>query len=86
MVYAAHRKGIELIASENFTSQPVMEVLGSCLTNKYSEGQVRTLVAGVGSQSFLSYLVLSYLVPPWPGSALRGQCWAGAADRWQQRA
>eukprot|EP00195_Chlamydomonas_chlamydogama_P007745 CAMPEP_0202889496 /NCGR_PEP_ID=MMETSP1392-20130828/47_1 /ASSEMBLY_ACC=CAM_ASM_000868 /TAXON_ID=225041 /ORGANISM="Chlamydomonas chlamydogama, Strain SAG 11-48b" /LENGTH=487 /DNA_ID=CAMNT_0049572835 /DNA_START=148 /DNA_END=1611 /DNA_ORIENTATION=+ len=32
-------KGIELIASENFTSQPVMEVLGSCLTNKYSEGQ-----------------------------------------------
>jgi glycine hydroxymethyltransferase len=34
-------KGIELIASENFTSRPVMEVLGSCLTNKYSEGQVR---------------------------------------------
>jgi glycine hydroxymethyltransferase len=33
------RKGIELIASENFTSQPVMEALGSCLTNKYSEGQ-----------------------------------------------
>lgn len=35
----AHRKGIELIASENFTSRPVMEALGSCLTNKYSEGQ-----------------------------------------------
>ena len=33
------RRGIELIASENFTSRPVMEVLGSCLTNKYSEGQ-----------------------------------------------
>jgi glycine/serine hydroxymethyltransferase len=33
------RTGIELIASENFTSQPVMEVLGSCFTNKYSEGQ-----------------------------------------------
>lgn len=32
-------KGIELIASENFTSRPVMETLGSCLTNKYSEGQ-----------------------------------------------
>ncbi|KAG2427985.1 hypothetical protein HXX76_011971 [Chlamydomonas incerta] len=32
-------KGIELIASENFTSLPVMEALGSCLTNKYSEGQ-----------------------------------------------
>lgn len=32
-------KGIELIASENFTSRAVMEALGSCLTNKYSEGQ-----------------------------------------------
>merc|ERR1711990_684836 len=30
---------IELIASENFTSGAVMECLGSCLTNKYSEGQ-----------------------------------------------
>lgn len=30
--------GIELIASENFTSRAVMEVLGSSLTNKYSEG------------------------------------------------
>lgn len=36
---ARRRKGIELIASENFTSMPVMEALGSCLTNKYSEGQ-----------------------------------------------
>jgi glycine hydroxymethyltransferase len=31
-------EGIELIASENFTSKAVMEALGSCLTNKYSEG------------------------------------------------
>ncbi|CAN1334279.1 Serine hydroxymethyltransferase 4 [Linum perenne] len=31
-------KGIELIASENFTSLAVMEALGSALTNKYSEG------------------------------------------------
>jgi len=30
--------GIELIASENFTSKSVMECLGSCFTNKYSEG------------------------------------------------
>jgi glycine hydroxymethyltransferase len=30
--------GIELIASENFTSYAVMECLGSFLTNKYSEG------------------------------------------------
>ncbi|KQJ86864.1 serine hydroxymethyltransferase 4 [Brachypodium distachyon] len=32
------RTGIELIASENFTSLAVMEALGSPLTNKYSEG------------------------------------------------
>jgi glycine hydroxymethyltransferase len=31
-------RGIELIASENFTSKAVIECLGSCLTNKYSEG------------------------------------------------
>ena len=30
--------GIELIASENFTSQSVMEACGSVLTNKYAEG------------------------------------------------
>ena len=29
---------IELIASENFTSKAVMEVMGSFLTNKYAEG------------------------------------------------
>lgn len=29
---------IELIASENFTSQAVMQAQGSCLTNKYAEG------------------------------------------------
>jgi len=33
------REGIELIASENFTSSAVMECLGSTLTNKYSEGR-----------------------------------------------
>ncbi|KAK7092739.1 serine hydroxymethyltransferase, mitochondrial-like [Littorina saxatilis] len=30
--------GLELIASENFASRGVQEALGSCLTNKYSEG------------------------------------------------
>mmetsp|Transcript_14278 Transcript_14278/g.24290 ORF Transcript_14278/g.24290 Transcript_14278/m.24290 type:complete len:234 (+) Transcript_14278:29-730(+) len=29
---------LELIASENFTSRAVMEAMGSCLCNKYSEG------------------------------------------------
>ncbi len=32
------KKGIELIASENFVSDEVMEAMGSCLTNKYAEG------------------------------------------------
>ena len=30
--------GLELIASENFTSRAVMTAVGSCMTNKYSEG------------------------------------------------
>ena len=32
------KRGLELIASENFTSKAVLECLGSVLTNKYSEG------------------------------------------------
>lgn len=32
------RRGVELIASENFTSQAVLDAMGSCLTNKYAEG------------------------------------------------
>lgn len=32
------REGVELIASENFTSAQVMEAMGSCFTNKYAEG------------------------------------------------
>lgn len=32
------RRGIELIASENFTSLQVMQAMGSVLTNKYAEG------------------------------------------------
>jgi glycine hydroxymethyltransferase len=32
------RHGLELIASENFTSSQVMEAMGSVLTNKYAEG------------------------------------------------
>ncbi len=32
------KHGIELIASENFVSDQVMQAMGSCLTNKYAEG------------------------------------------------
>ena len=36
--FERQRDGLELIASENFTSQAVMEAVGSVLTNKYAEG------------------------------------------------
>ena len=32
------KNGAELIASENFVSEAVMQAVGSCLTNKYAEG------------------------------------------------
>ena len=35
---ARQMRGIELIASENFVSEQVMEAMGSVLTNKYAEG------------------------------------------------
>ncbi len=34
------KEGIELIPSENYVSEAVLEVLGSVMTNKYSEGYV----------------------------------------------
>ena len=36
--YERQKYGLEMIASENFTSLAVMECLGSVLTNKYAEG------------------------------------------------
>jgi glycine hydroxymethyltransferase len=38
---ARQEEGLELIASENFTSRAVMEATGSVLTNKYAEGYPR---------------------------------------------
>ena len=37
--FKRQKQGIELIASENFASQGVLNYLGSVFTNKYSEGQ-----------------------------------------------
>ena len=36
--YERQTSGIELIASENFVSDQVMQAMGTCLTNKYAEG------------------------------------------------
>jgi glycine hydroxymethyltransferase len=36
--YQRQKNGIELIASENFVSEQVMQAMGSCMTNKYAEG------------------------------------------------
>lgn len=41
LIEAEHQRqlcGMELIASENFVSDQVMQAMGSCLTNKYAEG------------------------------------------------
>jgi glycine hydroxymethyltransferase len=41
LIEKEHRRqlnGIELIASENFVSDQVMNAMGSCMTNKYAEG------------------------------------------------
>lgn len=54
-----HRQasGLEMIASENFTSVPVLQCLSSCLHNKYSEGMPhQRLVA-------FSYLMLYVIIP-----------------------
>ncbi len=40
------KNGIELIASENFVSDAVMQAAGSCLTNKYAEGFPRSRYYG----------------------------------------
>jgi glycine hydroxymethyltransferase len=36
--YERQLNGLELIASENFVSNQVLEAMGTCLTNKYAEG------------------------------------------------
>ncbi len=48
------KEGLELIPSENYTSQAVMESMGSILTNKYSEGYPRKRY--YGGQEFIDQL------------------------------
>src|SRR3954463_5747157 len=53
-------EGLELIASENFVSEAVLEAMGSVFTNKYAEGYVGKRYYGgceftdvVGAEQFL---------------------------------
>lgn len=46
--YNRQHDTIELIASENFVSDDILKALGSCLTNKYSEGYPEHRSTGVG--------------------------------------
>ncbi len=53
-------RGLELIASENFTSRAVHDTLGSCLTNKYSEGYPGArYYKNLSYKYFISLLILS---------------------------
>ena len=65
---ARQAEGLEMIASENLTSLPVLECMGSCLHNKYSEGQPGQRYYGgnqfidkVRFSKVTSFIHLSYL-------------------------
>ncbi len=64
-------KGIELIASENFVSNQVMEAMGSVLTNKYAEGYPsKRYYGGCEVVDEVENLAISRL------KELYGACWA----------
>ncbi len=64
-------KGIELIASENFVSNQVMEAMGSVLTNKYAEGYPgKRYYGGCEVVDEAENLAISRL------KELYGACWA----------
>lgn len=50
------RSGLEMIASENFTTRAVIDCLGSCFTNKYSEG--KALARYYGGNQFIDEMEL----------------------------
>lgn len=55
-------KGLEMIASENFTSKAVLQALSSCLHNKYSEGLPGTRYSlQLFGFTFCSYVCLNLL-------------------------
>ena len=60
MEHKRQLKGMELIASENFVSDEVMQAMGSYLTNKYAEGYPgKRYMVVVKSLTKLKHLPLS---------------------------
>ena len=46
---------IDLIASENYASQDVLDACGSCIQNKYSEGWIPFEITDKGYEEFCTY-------------------------------
>jgi hypothetical protein len=57
--YQRQFSGLELIASENFVSAAVLEALGSCMTNKYSEGLPGARSITTAIIALITYLCLT---------------------------
>jgi glycine hydroxymethyltransferase len=69
--YERQRHGIELIASENFVSNEVMQAMGSVLTNKYAEGlPAKRYYGGCEIVDEVEQLAIDRL------KELFGACWA----------
>ena len=74
--------GIQLIASENFTSPAVMSAVGSVLTNKYSEGYPgKRYYGGNAIVDDIEALAISrakelFGACTWPCSSPATRCWA----------
>jgi len=76
------RLGLELIASENFASRAVLEALGSCLNNKYSEGYPgQRCGAGAGSLCTQTLGVGERSHPPCQTSPLERKRCPGAGSQ-----
>ena len=57
--YDRQFNSLELIASENFVSSAVMDALGSCMTNKYSEGQPGNRYSSIYIFLYLVYSIIN---------------------------
>ena len=59
---ARQRRNLELIASENIVSEPVMMAMGTVLTNKYAEGYPESVITAA-ARTWTSWRILPSSVP-----------------------